>query len=107
MTLQPALPAKSFRHDIESEMRLAARPVSGMAFVPMRLVFHAEAVGRESFVQLFRDEIACGHGYVSPGMNRKNVSPMLQKDHAPSENARSRSGDACFCLLSSLEAAID
>lgn len=62
MALDPALPAKGFGHDIESEMSLAAGPVAGMAFVSMRLILHMEALGRESVVQLFRDQIACMHG---------------------------------------------
>src|SRR5271157_5543993 len=61
MTLQPALPAKRFRHDIEAEMRLATRPVSRVALVPVRLVFDPETVRRESLVQLFCDEIARRH----------------------------------------------
>ena len=55
MALDPALPAKGFRHDIEAEMSLAAGPVAGMAFVPMRLVLDVKAFGCESVVQLFRD----------------------------------------------------
>jgi hypothetical protein len=62
MALDPALPAKGFRHDIEAEMSLAAGPVAGMAFVPMRLVLDVKALGCESVVQLFRDYIACMHG---------------------------------------------
>jgi hypothetical protein len=55
MALDPALPAKGFRHDIESEMSLAAGPVAGMALVPMRLVLDMKALGCESVVQLFSD----------------------------------------------------
>ena len=62
MALDPALPAKGFRHDIESEMRLAAGPVAGVAFMPMRFILDMEAFGRESVAQLFRDQIACMHG---------------------------------------------
>ena len=35
MTLKPALSAKRLRHNIETEMGLAAGPVSGMAFMAM------------------------------------------------------------------------
>ena len=83
VTLEPALPAKSFRHDIEPEMRLPAGPVSGVAFVAMRLVFHAEALRRESLAQLFRDEIACRHSFVSPGMVRKSGSRFSEKIMLP------------------------
>ena len=43
-------------------MGLAAGPVAGVAFVPMRFILDMEALGRESVAQLFRDQIACGHG---------------------------------------------
>jgi hypothetical protein len=61
MPFQPALSAESFRHDIESEVRLAAGPVSGVAFMAMGFIFDMQALGRESIAQLFRDEIACLH----------------------------------------------
>jgi len=61
MALQPALPAKRFRHDIESEMGLAAGPVPGMAFVAMGFILDLEALRRESITQLFCDLIACVH----------------------------------------------
>jgi hypothetical protein len=62
MAFEPALSAKGFRHNIESEMRLAAGPVSGMALMAMGFVLDMQAFGRESIAQLFRDEIACLHG---------------------------------------------
>jgi hypothetical protein len=65
VAFDPALPAKDFRHDIQPEMGFAAGPVSGVAFVPMRFVFDAKAVGRERLAQLFRDEIASQHGFTS------------------------------------------
>jgi len=55
MPLEPALPAKGFRHDIESEMRLAAGPVPGVALVPMRFILDMKALRCESVAQLFRD----------------------------------------------------
>ena len=33
MTLDPALPLEGLRHNIHSEMRLATRPVAGMALM--------------------------------------------------------------------------
>jgi hypothetical protein len=42
-------------------MRLAARPVAGMALMQMRFVLHLEAFGRESFAQLVYDNFLCGH----------------------------------------------
>jgi hypothetical protein len=44
-------------------MGLAAGPVSGMALMAMGFVLDLQAFGRESIAQLFRDEIACLHGY--------------------------------------------
>jgi hypothetical protein len=61
MALEPALPAKGFRHDIEPEMRFAAGPMAGMAFVPVRFILDMKALGCESVAQLFRDQIAGVH----------------------------------------------
>jgi hypothetical protein len=61
VALDPALSAKGFRHDIESEMSLAAGPVSGMAFMPVGFILDIEALGCESIAQLFGDYIACLH----------------------------------------------
>jgi hypothetical protein len=39
--------------------------------VPMRFILDLEALGRESVAQLFRDQIACGHGkWLNPGFPR-------------------------------------
>jgi hypothetical protein len=90
MALDPALPAKSFRHDIESEMSLAAGPVAGMAFVPMRFILDMEALGRESVAQLFRDEIASMHAeWLSQHALSRSIPPHVH-----------------FCRLSSLEGAM-
>jgi len=61
MTLQPALPAKGFRHDIESEMGFAARPVSGVALVVMGFILDAQALRRECRGQLCRNNIVHSH----------------------------------------------
>ena len=62
VALEPALSAKRFRHDIDPEMSLTARPVPGMPCMLVGLVHHLDALGRERRTQLFRDEIARGHG---------------------------------------------
>jgi len=62
VAFEPALPAKGFRHDIKPEMGLAARPMPGMAFMPMRFILNMQALGRESLAQLFRDQILGSHG---------------------------------------------
>ncbi len=61
MALEPALSAKGFRHNIKTEMGLAAGAVSGMTFMTMRFVLNVKTLGCESFVQLFRDEVAGLH----------------------------------------------
>jgi len=66
VAFDPALPAKGFRHDIETEMGFAARPVSGVAFMAMGFVLYGEAVGREGLAQLFGDEIASRHSFKKP-----------------------------------------
>jgi hypothetical protein len=47
---------------MDSEVRLAARPVTGMAFMKMRFVRNIQAFRFESFAQLFRDSLAGSHG---------------------------------------------
>jgi hypothetical protein len=51
MALDPALPLEGSRHNIHPEMRLAARPVAGVALMQMRFVADVEAFRRESFTQ--------------------------------------------------------
>jgi hypothetical protein len=62
MPLDPALPFEGWRHDIYTEVRLAAGPVSGMALMQMRFVFDLEAFRRESFAQLIYDSVPGVHG---------------------------------------------
>ena len=80
MALDPALSPERFRYDIKPEMSLAARAMSGVAFVAMRFVLDAKAFRRESVAQLFCDEILSSHGFIYT---------------------------ARFCRLSSLEGLID
>jgi putative lumazine-binding protein len=65
--LDAGLARKGIGNDIDPEMGLPARPVTGMAGVLMGFVDHAQALGRESFGQLLRDEIAGVHG--RPGIS--------------------------------------
>src|SRR5438094_10368862 len=62
MALDPALPFEGRRYDIYPEMRLAARPVAGMALMQMRFVRDVEAFRQESFTQLVYDNIPGAHG---------------------------------------------
>jgi hypothetical protein len=57
MTVEPALPLEGRRHDINSEMRLATFPVTGMAGMLMGLVDYAQTLWRESLGQLFCDDV--------------------------------------------------
>ena len=105
MALDPALPAKGFRHDIESEMGLAAGPVAGVAFVPMRFILDMEALGHESVAQLFRDQIACVHGksMIPKSGNRFSDKIMLHTKGLPSagrpgQSQRLRTFAACQVL---------
>ena len=61
MALEPALSPKGFRYNIDSEMRLAARPVAGVAGVVLGFVLDAQTLGRKRLAQLFRDEIVHWH----------------------------------------------
>jgi hypothetical protein len=61
MSLQPALSAKGFGHDIDSIMCFSAPAVAGVACVLVRLVLDMQAFRGESFVQFFCDEIASLH----------------------------------------------
>src|ERR1700712_5538181 len=61
MAFDPALPFEGRRHNIEPEMRLAARPVPGMALMQMRFVDNVEAFGHESFTQLLYDIVFGAH----------------------------------------------
>jgi hypothetical protein len=61
VALEPALPAEGLRHNIHAEVRFAAGPVPGVTFVPVGFVFDVQVFGRESFAQLFSDEIRSPH----------------------------------------------
>ena len=61
VAFQPALPAEGLRHDIESEMGFAARPVSGMALVVMGFILDTQALRRKRCGQLCRNNIVHSH----------------------------------------------
>ena len=61
MAFEPALSLERLRHDIDPEMGLPARPVSGMAFVSVGFVLHLQALRREGVGQLTRDNIGGSH----------------------------------------------
>jgi hypothetical protein len=61
MSLDPALPFEGLRHNMNSEMRLATRPVAGMALMQMGLVLDLEALWKESFAQLICDSVLGRH----------------------------------------------
>jgi len=61
MAVEPALPPEGFRYDMNPEMGLAARPVSGMAFVLVGLVDHREALRRKGCGKLLFDRFFDAH----------------------------------------------
>ena len=69
MPLDPALPLKGGRHNIDPEMRLPAGPVARVPLVLVRFIDNPQACGGESSGQLFRDDVRCPHapGFKSAG----------------------------------------
>jgi hypothetical protein len=61
MALDPALPFEGLRHNIHPEVRLAARPVAGVALMQMGFVLNLEAFRKESFAQLVCDSVTGCH----------------------------------------------
>lgn len=76
MAVDPGLSFEGFRHDIDPEMSLSARPVSGMAFVPVGFVHHIEALRNESLGQLFCDEFGSSHA-AQLGNGSRRVNGLL------------------------------
>ena len=79
VALDPALPLEGLRHKIYPKVRLASRPVAGMALMQMGLVLNLEAFGKESFAQLICDSLSGRH---KPGLElvaafRQSSSPEL------------------------------
>lgn len=62
MTLDPALSFESARHNMNTEMRLAAGPMAGVTLMKIRLVGDIEAFRRESLNEFLRDVILDAHG---------------------------------------------
>jgi len=105
MTLDPALPAECFRHDMNAEMSLAARTMPRMTFMAMRFILDIEALRRERGGKLFGDpgfdlhdgfrrrvlpfgQLGDGVAFfqASPG---KTICQDLKVSAAPSHNVRS------------------
>jgi hypothetical protein len=70
VALDPALPLEGLRHNIHTEVRLAARPVAGVALMQMGLVLDLEAFRKESFAQLVCDNLPGCH---VAALNRSNA----------------------------------
>jgi hypothetical protein len=62
VAFKPALSAERPRHNIEAEMRLAARSMPGMSLVQMGFVFDMQALRRESRNKLGRYDVLHTHG---------------------------------------------
>jgi len=61
MAFDAALPLEGLRHNIHTEVRLAAWPVAGVPLMQMGLVLDLEAFGKESFAQLICDSLLGRH----------------------------------------------
>ena len=61
VAFEPGLSPERPRYNIEAEMRLAARAMSGVALVQMRFVFDVQALGGESRNQLSRYDVSHSH----------------------------------------------
>ena len=61
VAFEPALSAKSLRHDIDPEMSLPADLIRSMPGVLMGFVQNLQALGGESLGQLVRDQVAPCH----------------------------------------------
>ena len=61
VTIDAALPLEGLRHNMDPEMRLAARPVPRVSLMEMGFVLDLEALGQESFAQLVRDNLPGRH----------------------------------------------
>ena len=62
VALDPALSPERFRHDMNPEMGLAARPVPGVALVLVRFIHNVERLRRERRRKLFGDLSLNLHG---------------------------------------------
>jgi len=60
--LDPALSTECLRHDMNPKVRLAARPVPGVALMLMRFIHNVEALRRECSRELFGNEGLNLHG---------------------------------------------
>src|SRR5690242_16746587 len=88
MAFDPALSAEGIRHDIDSVVSLAARAVAGLAFVEVRFVLRAQALGGESLAQLFGEHILRAHdprSYGRAGLARvaRSRQPGPRRAHLP------------------------
>jgi hypothetical protein len=61
MTLETGLPFERSRHNMDSKMRLSARPMAGMASVLVGFVDHTQVVWPESLAQLVRNDVGDAH----------------------------------------------
>jgi hypothetical protein len=77
VAFEPGLSAEGFRHDIETEVRLTARPMPGMALVQMRFVFDVQAIGRESRNQPGRYDVLHSHGQARSSQTRRGDNKTL------------------------------
>src|SRR5690349_20707695 len=70
VAFQPGLSPERPRYNIESEMRLAARPMAGMALMQMGFVFDVQAFRRKSCNKFGRDDVLDSHCQARSGQAR-------------------------------------
>jgi len=61
VAFEPGLSPERSRHNIESEMRLAARAMAGMSLMQMGFVFNVQALRRKSRNKLGRYDVLHSH----------------------------------------------
>ena len=91
VTLDAGLSLERLRHDIHREVRLPARPMSGMAFMLVRFINNLEALRRESLGQLFCDVISGSHSarLGERGLPVNGHKQVLKASPAKAHNVRS------------------
>jgi hypothetical protein len=76
VALKPALPLEHLGHDMNSEMRLLAGPMSGMPDMKVGFVGHFDAFGREGSGQLLGDLVLAGHALSHSDCHARASMPM-------------------------------
>ena len=85
VTFEPALPPEGFGYNIEAEVALAPRAVSGVAFVQMGFILDMQTFRRERRDELCRDDILHSHSLnLSDSIVLRSISAPLGFDSVKS-----------------------